>query len=99
MKFEGHDIPRFAATMGVGVAFSAVTVLIFQGGLSLLAGTLQGVITTTMVNEMSAAGGIILMGIAIGNILGIRRIRSGNFLPALFLAPLFAALAELFLNL
>jgi len=96
---DGFASLAFAATMGVGVAFSAVTVLIFQGGLSLLAGTLQGAITTTMVNEMSAAGGIILMGIAIGNILGIRGIRSGNFLPALFLAPLFAALAELFLNL
>jgi uncharacterized membrane protein YqgA involved in biofilm formation len=48
-----------------------------------------------MISEMSAAGGVILVGIAISNILNIRKIRTGNFLPALILAPLFVLLLDL----
>jgi uncharacterized membrane protein YqgA involved in biofilm formation len=48
-----------------------------------------------MIAEMSAAGGVILIGVALSNILNLRKIRTGNALPALFLAPLFAALLTL----
>jgi hypothetical protein len=89
---DGFAAMAFAASMGIGVAFSSIPILLFQGGLSLLAVQAQPFITTPMINEMSAAGGVILAGIAISNILGIRKIRSANFLPALFLAPLFVTL-------
>lgn len=92
---DGFSALAFASTMGVGVAFSALVILIFQGGLSLLAFQIQSVVTAAMISEMSAAGGVILVGIAISNILNIRKVRSGNFLPALILAPLIVALVEL----
>jgi uncharacterized membrane protein YqgA involved in biofilm formation len=91
---DGFAALAFASTMGIGVIFSALVILAFQGGLSLLAFQVQGMITPAMITEMSAAGGIILAGIAISNILQIKKIRTGNFLPALFLAPLLVALAE-----
>lgn len=92
---DGFAALAFASTMGVGVIFSIVVILGFQGGLSLLAVQMQNLITPDMMNEMSAVGGVILMGIAVGNLLNLCKIRSGNFLPALFLAPLFVVLFEL----
>jgi hypothetical protein len=89
---DGFAAMAFASTMGVGVLFSAVTLLVFQGGISLLAVQVQNLITPAMIAEMSAAGGVILIGIALSNILNIRKIRTGNALPALFLAPLFTAI-------
>jgi len=93
---DGIAALAFASTLGVGVIFSTIIILAFQGGLSLLAIQIQNLTTMAMINEMSAAGGIILIGIALSNILNILKIRTGNFLPALFLAPLFSALVELF---
>jgi uncharacterized membrane protein YqgA involved in biofilm formation len=89
---DGFAALAFASTMGVGVIFSFIAVFVFQGGISLLAVQVQNVITPAMIAEMSAAGGVILIGIALSNILNIRKIRTGNALPALFLAPLFAAI-------
>jgi len=89
---DGFAALAFASTMGVGVIFSSIVVFAFQGGISLLALQVQGLITAAMVAEMSAAGGVILLGIALSNILAIRKIRTGNALPALFLAPFFTAI-------
>jgi uncharacterized protein len=83
----------FAASLGFGVLFSAALVLIYQGGLTLLAAQAQAWITPAMMTEMNATGGIILMGIALSSLLEIKKIRAGNFLPAIFLAP--AAVAVL----
>lgn len=92
---DGFAALAFSSTMGIGVAFSSIILLIFQGGLSLLANQVQGAITPAMISEMSAAGGVILVGIAISNILNLRKIRTGNFLPAFILAPLFVFLLDL----
>ncbi|MEX2161225.1 MAG: DUF554 domain-containing protein [Anaerolineales bacterium] len=78
----------FASSLGVGVLFSTLVILIFQGGISLLAQQAQAVFTDPMIAELSAAGGLLLMGIAISSLLEIKPIRVGNFLPALVLAPL-----------
>lgn len=78
----------FASTFGVGVLFSALPILVYQGGITLLAGQVQTFITDVMMDELTATGGVILMGVAISGMLEIKRIRSGNFLPALFIAPL-----------
>jgi uncharacterized membrane protein YqgA involved in biofilm formation len=78
----------FASTLGLGVLFSVVVVLIYQGGLSLLAAQAQAVLTDGMMAEMTAAGGVILLGLAISSLLEIKKIRAGNFLPALVIAPL-----------
>jgi uncharacterized membrane protein YqgA involved in biofilm formation len=78
----------------VGVLFSVLPILVYQGGISLLAGWLtagldpQAIAVNAMVTEMTAVGGVILLGLAISSLLELRRIRVGNFLPALAVAPL-----------
>lgn len=89
---DGFASLAFASSMGVGVLFSAMPILIYQGGISLLAIRIQPLISEAMMTEMSATGGVLLMAIAIGNLLELRPIRSGNFLPALLVAPLLVAL-------
>jgi len=85
---DGFASIAFASTLGVGVLFSSVILLVYQGGISLLAGTLSAIITDPMMNEMTATGGVILVGLALSNLLEIKKIRVGNFLPALAVAPL-----------
>ena len=77
----------FASTLGVGVLFSVIVVLVYQGGLSLLAAQAQSLLTDAMMAEMTAAGGVILLGLALSSLLEIKKIRAGNFLPALVIAP------------
>ena len=89
---DGFASLAFASTLGVGVMFSALIILIYQGGISLLAAQLQSIITPPMMNEMTAAGGVMLMGIAISSLLELKPIRVGNFLPALVITPLIVAL-------
>jgi uncharacterized membrane protein YqgA involved in biofilm formation len=85
---DGFAALAFASTLGVGVLFSTLVILVFQGGISLLAFQLNAIVTAPMLNEMTAAGGILLIGLAVSSLLEIRRIRTGNFLPALAVAPL-----------
>ncbi len=87
----------FAATMGVGVLFSGVTVLVYQGLLTLLAGFVEPYLSAQVVTEMSGVGGILLIGTGM-NILGLtkERIKVGNMLPAMFLPILYFAVANLF---
>ncbi|HET7144624.1 MAG TPA: DUF554 domain-containing protein [Anaerolineales bacterium] len=93
---DGFASIAFASTLGVGVMFSSVIILIYQGGISLLAGQLSAIVTDPMMNEMTATGGVILLGLAISNLLEIRKIRVGNFLPALAIAPLIVWVLSLF---
>jgi uncharacterized membrane protein YqgA involved in biofilm formation len=74
----------FAAGMGIGVLGSALSILIYQGGLTLLAWQLQSLFSPEIIRELTAVGGVIVMGIGI-NILGLQKVRVGNFLPALLL--------------
>ncbi len=85
---DGFASLAFSSTLGVGVLFSSVVILVYQGGISLLAAQLNAIVTPSMMNEMTAAGGVILIGLAISNLLEIKGIRVGNFLPALVVAPL-----------
>lgn len=93
---DGFGALAFASTLGVGVLFSALMILLYQGGLSLLAAQAQAGLTPAMMAEMTAAGGIIMLAISIGSLLEIRPIRSGNFLPALLLAPLLVLVFQAF---
>jgi hypothetical protein len=72
----------FAATMGMGVLASAIPILLYQGGLTLLASKVQFFFTPVMVRELTSVGGVIVIGISI-NILGMQKVRAGNFIPAL----------------
>jgi len=85
---DGFASIAFASTLGIGVLFSSLVVLVYQGGISLLAAQLSTFVTDAMMNEMTATGGVLLLGLAISNLLEIKTIRVGNFLPALVIAPL-----------
>jgi uncharacterized membrane protein YqgA involved in biofilm formation len=81
----------FASTLGIGVAFAALTVLVVQGGLTLGAGAADSVLTARMVAEMTAAGGVMLMGIGV-RLLEMRPVRVASMLPALAIAPVLVSL-------
>jgi len=85
---DGFAALAFASSLGVGVIFSFLVILVYQGGITLLAAQLQTFFTASMMNEMSAVGGVLLLGIGIGSLLEIKPIRTGNFLPALAIAPI-----------
>ena len=84
----------FAATMGVGVLFSGASVLIYQGALTLLAGLVEPFLSAPVVTEMSAVGGILLIGTGM-NIIGLTkdRIKVGNMLPSLVFPAIWFAIS------
>jgi uncharacterized membrane protein YqgA involved in biofilm formation len=84
---DGFAAMAFASTLGVGVLFSAAMILVYQGAITLLASQLNAIVTKPMMAELTATGGVLLLGIAISTLLEIKKIRVGNFLPALVLAP------------
>jgi len=84
---DGFAALALASSLGIGVILSAGTVLVFQGGISLLARWAQFGMSEAMITEMTAAGGVIIMGIGL-ILLDIKRVRVGSFLPAIFIAPL-----------
>jgi len=84
---DGFAGLAFAASMGFGVAFAALTVLVFQGGITLGAGFLQEVLTESMITEMTATGGVMILGIGF-LLLDIKKVKVANYLPALAIAPL-----------
>ncbi len=77
----------FSATLGAGVLLSALTVFLFQGGLTLSASLLDGQLTEPMMAEITACGGVMLLGIGLV-LLDLIRPRVANFLPSLLIAPL-----------
>ena len=85
---DGFASLAFSSTLGVGVMFSSLMILVYQGGITLLAAQLNAIVTQSMMNEMTAAGGVILIGLAVSSLLELKKIRAGNFLPALVIAPL-----------
>ncbi len=91
---DGFTSLAFASSLGVGVLFSSLVILVYQGGISLLAGQLQQIVTPAMMLEMQAAGGVLLMGLALSSLLEIKKIRVGNLLPALAVAPALTALLD-----
>ena len=97
---DGFAGLAFASTLGIGVAFAALTVLVYQGGISLLAillGSAIGSVTreTPWVIEMSATGGVLILGIGL-LLLDLKQVRIANLLPAVLIAPLMViALAAL----
>lgn len=87
---DGFAALAFASGLGVGVAFSAVPVLVVQGAISLLAGMAEGVLTEAMISASSAAGGVLVLAIGL-RLLEVRSVRVANLLPALFIAPAIVA--------
>jgi len=84
---DGFISMALASTLGVGVLFSSLMILLYQGSLTLLAVQAQAILTDVMIAEMTAAGGVLLMGLGIGSLLEIKPIRTGDLLPALIVTP------------
>jgi uncharacterized protein len=93
---DGFAAMAFASTFGVGVLFSAIMILLYQGGITLLAAQLNAIATDAMMAELTATGGVLLLGIAFSSLLEIKKMRVGNFLPALVIAPLIVWVVSLF---
>jgi uncharacterized membrane protein YqgA involved in biofilm formation len=89
---DGFASLAFAASTGIGVVFSAIVILVYQGTLSLLAAQAQTLLTEPMIREMTAVGGLLIMGIGVGALLELRPIRVANYLPALVIAPVIVAI-------
>jgi len=88
---DGFAALALASSLGVGVLFSAATVLVFQGGLSLLARFAHVGMTPAMIAEMTATGGVIILGIGL-ILLDVKRIRVASYLPGIFIAPAIVAI-------
>lgn len=71
-------------SMGIGVIFSSISILIYQGTITLLAQFMQSLLSDVVVSEMTSIGGTLIMAIGL-NFLEIKRIKVGNMLPAIFI--------------
>lgn len=92
---DGVTSVSFATAMGVGVAFSVIPLLIYQGGLTLLASAIGPYLSAELIAEMTAVGGVIIIGIAVNMLgLGKEKIKVGNLLPAIFLPAAYLPLAH-----
>ena len=83
------------AAFGVGVAFSAIPVLLYQGGLTLAAVWLKPLVSEALLRELTGVGGALVLMIGI-NLLGLAKLKTANFLPSLLLIVGFVALLDLF---
>lgn len=85
---DGISAIIFSSTLGIGVCFSAISVFIYQGIITLTASLLKQFLVTSVINEMSAIGGLLIVAIG-ANMLEIKRIKVGNMLPAIFMPLLY----------
>lgn len=92
---DGFTSLLFASSFGIGVAFSVIPIAVYQGGITLLAGFFQNLLTDAMIAEFTATGGILVFAIGLGT-LGIKKIRVANLLPGVFLAPLIVYIVSRF---
>lgn len=88
---DGAASVALASTMGVGVAFSALSVLVVQGCITLLSSHLSFLTNPAVLDAVTGTGGILILAIGI-NLLDLKQIRVGNLLPALFYAIAWTAL-------
>jgi uncharacterized membrane protein YqgA involved in biofilm formation len=85
---DGSISVLLAAVMGWGVAFSAVSILIVQGSLTLLSHVVASAADQAMIDAVSAVGGLLIVMIGI-NLLKLKKIKTANFTPAIILIVLF----------
>ena len=90
---DGIGSVLFASTLGIGVLFSAVSVFIYQGLITLGASYLKQFLVPEVVGQMSAVGGLLILAIGIG-LLDIKKINIGNMLPAIFIPLIYEVLRK-----
>lgn len=92
---DGFASATLAIGFGIGVGFSVLTVLVYEGGLTLLAGTIAPVMSDEVIALSSTIGSLFLVGMAL-NMLRVTKLKLANFLPAMFIPMLFEAARLLF---
>lgn len=88
---DGISAIMFAATWGLGVVFSALSVFIYQGSITLLAQQVSGIFTPHIINEVTAVGGVAIMALGL-KMLNILDVKIANWLPAIFVAMLISSI-------
>ena len=88
---DGFMSIGFAASMGVGTAFSCIAILLYQGALTLLSAFISPFVTDALITELSAVGGCMIMMIGL-NLLEIKKIKTANYLPSMILVVIFVLL-------
>lgn len=88
---DGFMAVSFAAAMGIGTAFSALAVFLYQGGLTLLSVAVQPFVSETLLAELTGSGGVLICMIGV-NLIGLKKIKTANYLPAVIFTVLFVLL-------
>ncbi len=91
---DGFMAVMLTAAMGIGVAFSALTILLYQGGITLLANQLKPLVNDLLLAELTGIGGVMVLMIGI-NLLGLSKIKTANYLPGLLIIIILVALGPL----
>lgn len=91
---DGISAIVFSATLGIGVIFSALPVLVYQGAITVLAGVLKPLLSDVVVSQMSLTGNVLILAIGL-TMLEIKKFRVGNMLPAIFIPFVYALLRDL----
>lgn len=86
---DGISSLLFASSLGIGVAFSAVPLLVYQGSITLLAQVIRPYLSDELIGQMSCIGSILIFAIGINMLFG-KKIKVGNLLPAIFFPIIFA---------
>ena len=92
---DGFMAIVFASSMGAGAIFSFVTILVYQGALTVLSTFIAPFVSDMLLNELSACGGAMIIMIGI-NLLKLKEIKTANFLPGLILVVVYNLIAGLF---
>ncbi len=94
---DGFMAIVFAAAMGVGTAFSALSILVYQGLLTLASGFIKPWVSPRMIAELTGVGGALVIMIGI-NLLALRKLKTANYLPAILMIAIFVLLDPLILK-
>lgn len=94
---DGFMAIVFTAAMGIGTAFSAISVFVYQGALTLLATLVAPYTDQVLIAELTASGGALIVMIGI-NLMGIKQIKTANYLPAVVLSVVFVLVQRLFIT-
>lgn len=86
---DGSIAIALASTYGVGVLFSALPILLYEGSITILSSYAQGFFTPHIINQLSAVGGLLIIGVGI-NVLDIKKLKVINLLPSLIIVVLFS---------
>lgn len=91
---DGLGSILFSATLGIGVIFSAVSVFLYQGTITVTASFMKQFLTTEVITQMSAVGGLVIVAMGF-NMLDITKIKVGNILPAIFMPLVYYMIKQL----